>query len=150
MIGTITYFTSWNARYMNGRAYYGVETSRESRQEASLPIIHPLSISPRYRAIFSTLSQVSVVLWFVVGDCLVDTTQARVDRCWAPVTSNPSLGGHRLRPFLHEFNLPSIHPTGVSCYGARDIQSSLNFTSWNARYDRYWVGTSVYVGVDWS
>ena len=45
------------------------------RQEASLPIIHPLPISPRYQAIFSTTSQDSVVLWFVVGDCLVDTQE---------------------------------------------------------------------------
>ena len=50
------------------------------RQEASLPIIHPLQYLQGTEPSFLLLSQVSVVLRFVVGDCLVET-QARVDRC---------------------------------------------------------------------
>ena len=108
LIGTITYSTSWNARY----ELEELLAESPKRQEASLPIIHPLPISPRYRAIFSTT--ISSFCRPSVRCGRLSSWNSGKSRSLLSPSFQPILRGHLLRSFV-----PSIHPTGVSCYGAR-------------------------------
>ena len=92
-----------------GSAHYGVDTSRESQKAGGVSSYH--SPSTNISKLPSHLSTISRFCRPLVrcGRCLVDT-QARVDRCWAPVTSNPSLGGTAFVPSRIEF-MDGIHLT---------------------------------------
>ena len=103
---------------MNGRAHYGVDTSRESEKAGGVSSNHsPSTISPRYRAIFSTTISSFCRPLVRCGRSSSWNSSKSWSLLLSPSHFPPILRGHRLRSFCIEFILSSNHPTGVSCYG---------------------------------